>query len=135
MGDLGYVDDQGRLWFVGRKSHRVETPDGTLFTVPCESVFNTHPLVFRTALVGVDHNGETTGVMCVELERNAKRVDRRRLTAELQEIAATHDHTRSIRIFLYHPSFPVDIRHNAKIGRGKLAEWASRKLRSRGVET
>ena len=24
MGDLGYRDDQGRLWFCGRKSHRVD---------------------------------------------------------------------------------------------------------------
>ena len=25
MGDLGYLDEQGRLWFCGRKSHRVVT--------------------------------------------------------------------------------------------------------------
>jgi len=131
MGDLGYLDEEGRLWFVGRKSHRVETPHGTLFTVPCEAVFNTHPQVFRSALVGVRRKAEIVPVLCVELESNSRRKNRDRLTAELLEIASSHDHTRSIRTILYHPRFPVDIRHNVKIGRGKLAEWASKKLKRR----
>jgi acyl-CoA synthetase (AMP-forming)/AMP-acid ligase II len=129
MGDLGYLDDRGRLWFVGRKAHRVETATETLFTVPCEAVFNTHPQVFRSALVGVQQNGDMVPVLCVELERDARGTDRRRLTEELMEIASTYDHTRSIRTVLYHPRFPVDIRHNSKIGRGKLAVWAARKMR------
>ena len=46
MGDLGYFDDQGRLWFCGRKSHRVVTPEQTYFTEPVEGIFNSHPQVF-----------------------------------------------------------------------------------------
>ena len=38
-------------------------------------------------------------------------------------------HTRRIETILFHPSFPVDIRHNSKIFREKLAVWAARKLR------
>jgi acyl-CoA synthetase (AMP-forming)/AMP-acid ligase II len=129
MGDLGYLDDEGRLWFVGRKSHRLETAAGPMFTVPCEAVFNTHPDVFRTALVGVERGGETVPVLCVELERGVRGSQRSRVTAELEEIAAQHEHTRSIRHFLYHPGFPVDVRHNAKIGRAKLAVWASRRIK------
>ena len=129
MGDLGYLDDEGRLWFVGRKSHRLETADGPMFTGPCEAVFNTHPKVFRTALVGVPRDGDTAPVLCVELERGVRRSERPRVTAELEEIAARHEHTRVIRRFLYHPGFPVDVRHNAKIGRAKLAVWASRRLK------
>ena len=34
MGDLGYLDQQERFWFCGRKGHRVETARGTLFTIP-----------------------------------------------------------------------------------------------------
>jgi acyl-CoA synthetase (AMP-forming)/AMP-acid ligase II len=129
MGDLGYLDDEGRLWFVGRKSHRLETAAGPMFTVPCEAVFNTHPDVFRTALVGVQREGETIPVLCVELERGVPRPQRPRITADLEEIAAVHEHTKAIRRFLYHPGFPVDVRHNAKIGRAKLAVWASRKIK------
>jgi acyl-CoA synthetase (AMP-forming)/AMP-acid ligase II len=132
MGDLGYLDERERLWFVGRKSHRIETQNGTMFTVPCEAVFNTHSQVFRSALVGVNREGATVPVLCVELEADARRTDRAKLTAELLAIAEEHEHTRSIHNILYHSRFPVDIRHNAKIGRGKLAEWASKKLKRRG---
>ena len=37
--------------------------------------------------------------------------------------------TARIHHFLHHPGFPVDIRHNAKIGREKLAVWAKSQLR------
>jgi acyl-CoA synthetase (AMP-forming)/AMP-acid ligase II len=128
MGDLGYLDDDGRLWFVGRKAHRVVTAAGPLDTIPCEGVFNTHPAVFRSGLVGVELDGETVPVLCVELERSARRADRSEIVRELEAIAAAHDHTREIRRFLFHPGFPVDIRHNAKIGREKLSRWAQKKV-------
>jgi acyl-CoA synthetase (AMP-forming)/AMP-acid ligase II len=130
MGDLGYFDDQGRLWFCGRKSQRVQTNEGTLFTVPCESVFNTHPEVFRTALVGVGESGSQTPVLCVELEKTVGRTQHDRIRSELLDLGATFDHTRRIRKILFHPAFPVDIRHNAKIGRGALAVWAEPRLGS-----
>jgi len=127
MGDLGGRDEEGRVWFCGRKSHRLETASGTLFTIPCEAVFNTHPAVFRTALVGVGPRGEQRPVLCVELEKGIK-VDQEALRTELLAIARDHIHTHSIETILFHPAFPVDIRHNAKIFREKLAVWAARRL-------
>jgi acyl-CoA synthetase (AMP-forming)/AMP-acid ligase II len=129
MGDLGYRDERGRLWFCGRKSDRVTTAHGTLYSVPCEAVFDTHPRVRRTALVGVSVAGELEPVLCVELLASEKRANGDAVTAELLEIGARHDHTRTIRSVLFHPAFPVDIRHNAKIGRPELARWAARRLR------
>jgi acyl-CoA synthetase (AMP-forming)/AMP-acid ligase II len=126
MGDLGYLDEKGRLWFCGRKSHRVETAEHTYYTVPCEAVFNTHASVFRTALVGVRQDGKVRPVLCVELERDAAADDA--LTGELKALGSAHEHTHAIDTVLYHPGFPVDIRHNAKIGREKLAVWAARRL-------
>ena len=128
MGDLGYFDDQGRLWFCGRKSQRVRSADGTLFTVPCESVFNTHPEVFRTALVGVGEAGSELPVLCVELEKGVGRAEHDRIRTELLELGSGFEHTKGIRTVLFHPGFPVDIRHNAKIGRGQLASWATPKV-------
>ena len=129
MGDLGYLDEQGRLWFCGRKSHRVQTASETMYTIPCEGVFNAHPAVFRAALVGVpDANGtgaERRPVLCVELEdKRMRRAARERLAGELREIAGKHAHTRAIEQVLFHPGFPVDIRHNSKIFREKLSVWA-----------
>ena len=127
MGDLGYIDEQGRLWFCGRKSHRVVTETETMFTICCEAIFNTHDSVFRSALVGVRDKDKTIPIICIELEKDNE-CDKSKLTKELLAIAKTSKLTSNIKHILFHKSFPVDIRHNAKIGREKLAAWASEVL-------
>jgi len=129
MGDLGYLDDRGRLWFCGRKAHRVETAAGALFTIPCEALFNIHPRVRRSALVGVGEPGSKRPVIIIELKSGDGGQDKERLTSELLAIARDHAVTREIRTVLYHPGFPVDIRHNAKIFREKLTVWAAAQLK------
>jgi acyl-CoA synthetase (AMP-forming)/AMP-acid ligase II len=127
MGDLGYLDDHGRLWFCGRKTQRVLTPQGTLYTIPCEGVFNAHPAVYRTALVGVTRRGSTEPVLCVERERESSLAEED-LRRQLLTLGAAHSHTKAITTILFHKAFPVDIRHNAKIFREQLAQWAARQL-------
>jgi len=46
----------------------------------------------------------------------------------LRALCAKHAVTAGLDTFLVHPGFPVDIRHNAKIGREKLAAWAQERL-------
>ncbi|VAW33351.1 AMP-dependent synthetase/ligase in alkane synthesis cluster [hydrothermal vent metagenome] len=121
MGDTGYFDEQGRLWFCGRKAHRVISGGTIYYPICCEAVFNQHPEVYRSALVGVGEAGRQRPVIIVEPRG---RVDKLKLFAELRPLALAHEHTREIKDFLIHPSFPVDIRHNAKIFREKLALWA-----------
>ena len=122
IGDLGYLDDQGRLWFCGRKSHRVKTAHGDeMYTVPCEAIFNEHPEVYRSALVGVDG----APVIVVELEPEAK-TSKAVLTEELLALGRANPLTCAIERVRFHPAFPVDVRHNAKIHRGELARWAAR---------
>src|SRR5690606_40051613 len=65
MGDLGYLDEAGRVWFCGRKAHRVVTPEGTLYTVCCEGIINQHPEVRRSALVGIGSPPAQEPVVCV----------------------------------------------------------------------
>lgn len=129
MGDLGYLDDSGRLWFCGRTVHRVLTADGPMFSVPCEVVFDAHPSVRRTALVGVGVPPGQRPVLCVELQPGVRRAAM--LTAELLALGAADPQTAGIRTVLYHRGFPVDIRHNAKIDRAALGRWAGRRLRRR----
>ena len=128
MGDVGYRDDRGRLWFCGRKSHRVIARGETYFTIPCEAIFNAHPAVSRTALVGARRGGEVEPVICVDGLCGLSRAKKNRLVEELLELGSGHSHTRTIRTVLFHPSFPVDARHNAKIFREKIAAWATSKL-------
>ncbi len=123
MGDMGYFDQQGRLWFCGRKAHRVLTANGPLYSVCCEAIFNEHPQVFRSALVGIGQAGAQQPVLIVELYE--KTANEQQLFAELRQLALANPLTAKIDTFLIHPAFPVDIRHNAKIFREKLAVWAA----------
>lgn len=129
MGDVGYFDAQGRLWFCGRKTQRVETARGPLYTEQVEPVFNTVAGVARTALVGVGAAGAQVPVLCVELLRGQS--DSPALQEALRAHAAARTPEADLQHFLVHPAFPVDIRHNAKIGREKLAVWASAELEKR----
>ena len=150
MGDLGYFDGEDRLWFCGRKSQRVVVEAGTtLCTEQVEPLFNVHPEVARTALVGVPRaagalrididkrgrgamhevqtNAGMQAVLCVELNERVAEAEWPRIAEELRLIADGHVHTAKVARFLRYPgTFPVDIRHNAKIGREKLAAWAAR---------
>ena len=129
MGDMGYLDEQGRLWFCGRKAHRVLTANGSLYTVCCEAIFNEHAEVFRTALVGVGEPGEQRPVLTVELHKKMKKVeDEEQLYVELRRLGAANPLTEAIDTFMIFSTFPVDIRHNAKIFREKLAVSAQKRL-------
>jgi acyl-CoA synthetase (AMP-forming)/AMP-acid ligase II len=128
MGDVGYLDEQDRFWFCGRKSHRVTTAQGPLFTICCEAIFNTHPAVRQSALVGIGPTGGQTPVIVVELQSASQRINQSIVREELLGLAESHPLTAVIRHVLFHPDFPVDIRHNAKIYREKLAVWARQQL-------
>jgi len=132
MGDMGFLDEAGRLWFCGRKAHRVETAQGLMLPIPCEAIFNQHHLVNRTALVGLGARGQQRPVLIVEPiaghTPTLTNIAGRRLKAELLELGAEYAHTQAIQEILFYPRFPVDVRHNAKIQQETLAEWARKKL-------
>ncbi|MDR2863154.1 MAG: AMP-binding protein [Puniceicoccales bacterium] len=131
MGDLGRLDGHGRLWFYGRKAERVMTPGGPLYTESCEAVFNAHPRVFRTALIGLGAPGAQEPALIVEplpdaLPRHAG--ERARFEAELLELGNAVPVTRGIQRFFFEKKFPVDVRHNAKIHRLTLRRKYERAL-------
>ena len=137
MGDVGYLDDAGRFWYCGRKSHRIETDDGTLFTECVEAIFNQHPSVSRSALVGVGTSSAKTPVVCIEttddyFDANGDWYPGNRayegLASELARIAARQFARSPLQEILFHGGFPVDVRHNAKINREALARWATEEL-------
>jgi olefin beta-lactone synthetase len=131
MGDSGYRDAQDRFWFCGRVAHRVLTPHGPLYPIRCEAIFNQHPDVFRSALVGIGGPGEQRPVIIIEPKagKMPNTPDtKKKFLVELRGLAAGNPLTATIRDILFHPAFPVDIRHNAKIFREKLAVWAETKF-------
>ncbi|MBU2480697.1 MAG: AMP-binding protein [Proteobacteria bacterium] len=127
MGDLGWKDSKGRIWFCGRKSHRVITPKDTLFTIPVEAIFNNHEKVFRSALAGVGPKNNQIPVIFIEPVSRIKH--RKNFIEEIRQIARKHPLTKDIEHFFIEKSFPVDIRHNSKIFREKLALKAAKLLK------
>jgi olefin beta-lactone synthetase len=127
MGDLGWMDKMGRIWFCGRKNHRVITENGTLYSIPCEAIFNNHPRVARSALVGVGDPPGQKPVIVIELEKNDPGNDKEILTHELLTMGRQNPLTETIDTVMYKKKLPVDIRHNSKIFREKVAEWAAGK--------
>lgn len=128
MGDLGWLDKNGRVWFCGRKNHRVETAQGPLYTISCEAIFNRHKDVLRSALVGIGPLGNQTPVIIIELLPESKNRKKTDIQSELIALGQSFENTKTIKHILFHPSFPVDIRHNSKIFREKLTVWAKKKI-------
>lgn len=118
MGDVGYKDAEGRIWFCGRKSHVVATAQGPVYPIPTEAIFNQHPRVARSALIAY----RDFVAIVVEPRNAGEDVP----LIELRQLAQQHAHTEKIVHFFVHPSFPVDVRHNIKIDRLALAAWAAK---------
>ncbi|MDR1382688.1 MAG: AMP-binding protein [Planctomycetaceae bacterium] len=134
IGDVGHLDTQERFWFCGRKAHRVETASGTMFTIPCEAVFNIHPNVYRTALVGLGKYGEQTPLLCVEpkpgyFPENSDAKEK--FLAELRELGHANPLTANVEAFEFLRQFPVDVRHNAKINRELMREMFAKEKKNK----
>jgi acyl-CoA synthetase (AMP-forming)/AMP-acid ligase II len=131
MGDVGYLDNKDRFWFCGRQVHRVLTMQGPMYSVPCEAILNSDERVFRSALVGVGEKERQTPILVVEPwpeHAPGRAADRRNLVDELTRLARRHELTQHVERVLLHKGLPVDVRHNAKIDRRKLAAWAGRRM-------
>lgn len=129
MGDLGFLDTKGLLWFCGRKIERVETSSGPLFTDCCENIINQHPLVYRSALINIKRKTENFPAIVIEPHKYAwpkSSRDKKNLLIQIKSFAQIHPITQRINHFFLYKQFPVDVRHNAKIHRLTLAKYFSK---------
>jgi acyl-CoA synthetase (AMP-forming)/AMP-acid ligase II len=124
MGDMGFFDESHNLWFLGRKAHRVETREGMMTPISCEAIFNKHPAVRRSALVGLGTLGKQEPAIVVERKDGQFLSGKERsiFESELLSIAKKFPHTSQIHKVYLSKHFPVDVRHNIKIDRTKLKE-------------
>ncbi len=121
MGDMGYMDQEKRLWFLGRKTHRVPYQGELLYPISIEAIFNRHPEVKRSALVRFN---EAPGLV---IERHDGNINMSlQFLEELVALGKTHEKARKISDFWLSSAFPVDIRHNIKIDRLKLSSWVTK---------
>ena len=134
MGDVGYLDSDNRFWFCGRKTHRIQLADKTLFSIPLEAIINQHPTVFRSALVGVKVDNKMAAAIVVQrwpsgqVNDESQKFTNAQLSLAILEFAANNPSTADIQYVLVKDELPVDIRHNAKISREKIAIWAQDRI-------
>ena len=127
MGDVGWMDENKNLWFLGRKVHRVDTGEMTYYSIQMEAIFNQHPKIKRSALVKVQEGNKVVPALVIERFDGKKKMSDAFLR-ELLVLKDSAEFTKDIKHFFLHPAFPVDVRHNIKIDRIKLSEWAQNKL-------
>ncbi len=90
----------------------------------CEAIFNRHPDVKRSALIGLPENDYEVPAIVIERFDGTYLAGREKsiFESELLLIAKNYPHTENITKFYYSSSFPVDVRHNIKIDRLKLRD-------------
>jgi acyl-CoA synthetase (AMP-forming)/AMP-acid ligase II/pimeloyl-ACP methyl ester carboxylesterase len=128
MGDLGYVDASGNLYFCGRQAHAVRSAGRLYLSIPVERIFNPHEKVKRSALVAFEREARCEAAVVIEPYPQfwpQTQESREEFRNEMLALARDNNLTSNIEKIFFHPSFPVDARHNAKIFRDKLGNLAS----------
>lgn len=120
-GDVGHLDDRGRLWIEGRLAHVLRTADGPLAPVGPEQHVERVPEVRRAAVVGVGPAGVHQAVAVVETDEGARRPG---LAPDDLAAAVRAASPVPLAAVLAVPRMPTDVRHNSKIDRARLAKWA-----------
>ncbi len=127
MGDVGYFDQKGRLWFCGRKNHICFDATTPYYSVKVEGIVNAVNSVWRSALVELSTQRGPELAIVIEFHPgecpdnwNEKKSTFFTLLEKF-DIPVKH-------LYHYPKSFPVDKRHNSKIERSVLAKWAQTQL-------
>lgn len=124
-GDVGHLDEHGRLWIGGRLGHVVMTAGGPVTPVRLEQAIESLDGVAMAAVVGVGPAGDQQLVAVVE-PTDPPRASRLARTDVVDRVrtAAGPDVVAVFEV----PGLPVDRRHNSKIDRTRVAAWAERAL-------
>ena len=128
MGDLGAIDERGRLWFHGRRAEKLETSDGSMTTESVEPSFSDHNDVRRCALIGLGPRGKQRAVLVVEPRRMPTDYrEAKVLVDDLRHHASANRHSARVAAIVFQRALPTDIRHNAKIHRLNVTRtWNAR---------
>jgi acyl-CoA synthetase (AMP-forming)/AMP-acid ligase II len=134
MGDLGWMDESGRLWFCGRQVHSFSFEGQIYYSIRTEAPFNLHPGIKRTALIRLGNDSEYRPALAIERKDHRTHLsasERQLFLNDLQKIARSSTESRAIKDFFLVKEFPVDVRHNIKIDRILLGKAISQSGKGR----
>jgi acyl-CoA synthetase (AMP-forming)/AMP-acid ligase II len=130
MGDLGALGADGLLRFLGRRAEKVRTARGDLPTEAVEPAFRALGDVARCALIALGTKAPFVPALVVEPREGCFPADaraREEFIARLRACARGNPAAEQVDMFCFQEKLPVDVRHNAKIHRLRLAkEWTER---------
>ncbi|MBT2568333.1 alpha/beta fold hydrolase [Arthrobacter sp. ISL-85] len=124
-GDVGHFDADGRLWVEGRLAHIITAPDAVVTPVGAEQAIERLDCVRMAAVVGVGPAGTQAVAAVVETVPPVRKAGPAGAELAGKVRAAAHRAGVSVAAVLVVPAQPTDIRHNAKIDRSRLSQWAS----------
>ncbi|WP_205705550.1 alpha/beta fold hydrolase [Kineococcus indalonis] len=128
-GDVGHLDEAGRVWVEGRLAHVVVTADEVVTPVGVEQRAERVAGIARAALVGVGPRAARQLVVVAEAETAVTGPVRRTTVAPPPLARQVRRATgRNLAAVLLVPALPTDVRHNSKIDRVRVAAWAERVL-------
>ncbi len=118
-GDLGALDDEGRLRVYGRKKEVIVTPEGlNVFPEDVERVVNEVPGVQESAVVGITRDGEERVHAVVVLETPT---DPTAIAREANRGLGDHQRIRDVLVWSEH-RLPRTA-GTQKLRRGAIREW------------
>ena len=126
-GDVGHLDDDGRLWVEGRLQHVVTTAGGVLTPVGVEQRVERLDALRAAAVVGVGPAGTQVAVAVVVPTDPPRGAWLRSAHASLAEDVRRAAGVELAAV-LVTSSLPVDIRHQSKVDRQLLGRRAASAL-------
>ncbi len=130
-GDTGSLDSDGYLWITGRVQHLITTAGGVLAPVPFEHAAESIPSIVRAAAVGVGPVGVQVPVVVVQTAGADRKAMASASLRDAVRAACSEANLPEPAAVLWTGSIPVDKRHNSKVDRTRIAEWASKVLAGR----
>lgn len=130
-GDIGFTDEKNRLWYMGRKEDIIYCPNKMLFTIPIETLYDNYYKINKSALIGLGNKPNQIPVIIIQPYKKYYPKNKNAYNEFVNEVILmkkSYHILNEIKHVLFHPSLPLDIRHNSKILRKELISFAKERL-------
>lgn len=115
MGDVGYIDEFGMVWFLCRKKYVYSTKTGNIYPDQLEQFYNHHLDIYESSVIFDPNTEQVIVIIPTEFFKPGQ-------NESAQKLAISHNF--AIPTVKYYPGrLPSDPRHNSKINRDALLEW------------
>jgi long-chain acyl-CoA synthetase len=107
-GDIGYIDEEGYLYFQGRVKEMIKCSGYSVFPEDVEALLNNHPAIKQSAVIGVPDpiRGETVKAFIVLRDSSTNELTENDIIRWSKEHMAAYKYPRYVEIIEQLPSTP-----------------------------